>query len=195
MVFTSYEDFKLACCKAGEHEESYFCDKGAYRTVNPKCKVELAKDYWKTLAAGKWTAFVRDRIVPFMECYKFFTLVVGDFPQLGPLAGYLLTADFSYCHPKVVDAPKLSEMAILSRSFNKGAVSALEILGFITPRACSGTKAQKGDLKEIETAFGKVYELLKKIIPAEHQGAADLDLIMTEHMLCKFSRAKGLNLI
>ena len=81
-------------------------------------------------------------------------------------------------------------------SLNKGAVSALESLGFITPRARSGKVVAKGDLKEVEMAFGKVYELLKNvIIPAEHQEAINLDLIMTEHTLCKFSRAKHLNLI
>ena len=176
---------------------SYFCDQRAYGTVNPSRKVGLAKTYWETLAGGKWTEFVGDRIVSFMECYDFFTAGRSPphFPQLGPLASYLLAADFSYCHPKVVDSPTLSEMAFLIRSFNKGAVSGLETLGFITPRAHTGKKACKGDLKEIEAAFGKVYELLKKIIPPEHQGTINLDLIMTEHTLCKFSRAKGKNLI
>jgi hypothetical protein len=51
------------------------------------------------------------------------------------------------------------------------------------------------DLKESEMAFGRAYDLLKKIIPAEHQGTINLDLIMTEHTLCKFSRAKKQKLI
>ena len=198
MLFTSYQDFQLACQEAGEQEPIYFCDKVAYGTVNPSRNIGLAEYYWNTLSGGKWTDLVRDRIVPFMECYHFFTAgsCPPDFPQIGPLASYLITADFSYCRPKVVNDPKLSEMAFLMHSLNKGAVSALESLGFITPRARSGKVVAKGDLKEVEMAFGKVYELLKNIIiPAEHQEAINLDLIMTEHTLCKFSRAKHLNLI
>ena len=197
MIFTSYEDFKLACSDAGEHEKSYFCDKGAYGTANPMRRVELAETYWKTLADRKWTKFVRDRIVPFMECYDFFTAGNNppDFPQLGPLASYLLTADFSYCCPKVVEGPTLSEMSSLTRSFNKGAIVGLENLGFITPRIRTGKKVGKADLKETEMAIGKAYDLLKSIIPAEHHGTINLDLIMTEHILCKFSRAKNRKLI
>ena len=201
MVFTSYEDFKLACREAGDQEKSYFCDSGAYGTINPQRKVELADAYWKTLVKGTWTGFVKDRIVPFMECYHFF--IAGHapphFPQLGPLAAYLLTADFSYCRPKIVESPTLSEMAFLIRSFNKGAMAGLEHLGFITPRVRSkggkGTNVGKADLKECETAFGRVYDLLKKTIPEEHQEKINLDLIMTEHTLCKFSRALGKKLI
>jgi hypothetical protein len=197
MVFTSYEDFKLACSEVGHQRKSYFCDAGAYGTTNPQRKVELAETYWKTLANGKWTEFVRDRIVPFTECYDFFTAGHSppDFPQLGPLAGYLLAADFSYCHPKVVEVPTLLEMASLIRNFNKGAIAGLENLGFITPRARTGKNVGKADLKETEMAFGRVYDLLMKIIPAKDQGTINLDLIMTEHTLCKFNRALGRNLI
>ena len=201
MVFTSYDDFELARMEAGSQDEGYFCDKAAYGTFNPVRTVKLAEDYWKTLAAGKWPKFVGDRIVPFTECFNFFTAGKSppDFPQLGPLASYLLAADFSYCRPKVVDSPTLSEMAILIHSFNKGAVSGLESAGFIPPRAVKklrkGDLKVKGDLKDIERGFGEVYELLRKIIPAEHQEDINLDLIMTEHTLCKFSRVKARNLI
>ena len=76
-------------------------------------KIELAELYWKTLATGKWTDFVEDQIVPFMECYQFFRAgqAPPDFPQLGILAS---TADFSYCHPKVVESPTLQEIVIVS---------------------------------------------------------------------------------
>lgn len=191
MVFTSYDDFKSACKDAGAQEKSYFCDKGAYGPSNPMRKIELAELYWKTLATGKWTDFVDDRIVPFMECYQFFMAgqTPPDFPQLGILASYLLTADFSYCHPKVVESPTLQEMASLIRSLNKGAISALENLGFITPREVRGKKPGKANLEETELALRRVYDLLKKIIPGECQEIVNLDLIMTEHTLCKFSRA------
>jgi hypothetical protein len=194
MVFTSYEDFQLARREAGKHDMSYFCDKAAYGTSNPMCTIQLAETYWDQLAGGKWTNFVRDRIVPFIECYDFFKAgrCPPDFPQLGPLASYLLAADYSYCCPKVVEAPNLSEMAFIIRSLNKGAISGLEELGFLTPRVRTSTMA---DLKESEMAFGRAYDLLKKIIPAEHQGTINLDLIMTEHTLCKFSRAKKQKLI
>lgn len=197
MVFTSYNDFKLACRDAGDQEKSYFCNSAAYGTINPQRRVELADIYWKSLANGKWTGFVQDRIVPFLECYHFFTAGRSPphFPQLGPLAGYLLTADFSYCRPKIVESPTLPEMAFLIRSFNKGAIAGLETLGFITPRARRGSNVGKADLKECEMAFGRVYDLLKKIIPARYQETINLDLIMTEHTLCKFSRALGKKLI
>jgi hypothetical protein len=86
-------------------------------------------------------------------------------------------------------------MATLIRSFNKGAVAGLETLGFITPRKSSGKKLGKPDLKETKMALGSVYDLLKKIIPAEHQETINLDLIMTEHTLCKYSRAINRNII
>ena len=198
MVFTSYEDFNLACREAGKQGEAYFCDKGAYGQSNPSRVIKHAETYWKTLANGKWTEFVTERIVPFMECYDSFTAGhhPPDFPQLGPLASYLLAADFSYCRPKVVESPTLPEMAILIHSFNKGAIAGLENLGFITPRLDGkGKKVGKANLKETETALERVYDLLKEIIPAEHHEMIPLDLIMTEHTLCKFSRARGRKLI
>ena len=67
-----------------------------------------------------------------------------------PLASYLLAANFSYCRPKVVNSPTLSEMAILIHLFNKGAVSGLESVGFITPRAHPSKKLGKEDLKPKE---------------------------------------------
>jgi hypothetical protein len=96
---------------------------------------------------------------------------------------------------KVVEGPTLSEMALLIGSFNKREIAGLESLGFITPRPHTGKKVGKADSKEIEMAFGRVYDLLKKIIPAEHQATINLDLILTEHTLCKFSRAMGKKLI
>ena len=204
MVFTSYEDFRSACMEAGEHEEQYFCDKGAYGQSNPMRTTALAEDYWKTLANGKWTAFARDRIIPFNECYEFFKAGSRppDFPQLGPLASYLLAANFSYCHPKVVESPTLEEMATIICTLNKGAIAALEKLGFMTQGTTGTTggsgrrpRVSKANLNETATALGRAYDLLKKIVPAEHQERINLDLIMTEHTLCKFSWVMGRKLI
>jgi len=197
MVFTSYDDFKSACMEADRQDARYFCDKGAYGQSNPMRDIELAKAYWKTLADGKWKGFVKDRIVPFLECYHFFMAgkTPPDFPQLGPLASYLLTADFSYCEPKVVESPTQGEMAVVIQLLNKGAIAGLENLGFITPRVVNGKRTGKADLDECEVAIGRVYNLLKDIIPAEHHQAVNLDLIMTEHTLCKFSRVVGMKLI
>ena len=197
MIFTSYDDFKLACREAGKQETSYFCDRGAYGQTNPKRNIELAEIYWRTLSTGKWTTFVKDRTVPFIECYKFFMdgYLPPDFPQLGPLASYLLAADFTYCSPKVVEPPTLPELASLICSFNKGAVAGLETIGFIIPRTRAAKKPAKANPKEVEMALERVYDLLKKIIPTDHHETINLDLIMTEHTLCKFSRAISWNII
>jgi len=72
MVFTLYDNFKLACMEADRQDTQYFCDKGAYGQSNPMCNIKLAKAYWKTLADGKWKEIVKDQIVLFLECYHFF---------------------------------------------------------------------------------------------------------------------------
>ena len=190
MIFTSYDDFQLACREAGQHESGYFCDPGAYGRINVNREVKLAEEYWKSLADGKWTKLVQNRIVPFTECYQFFTARPTRFSQLGPLASYLLTADFSYCSPKVVESPNLSEMASIICSVNKGAIAGLESLGFLAPRPKKdGKKRGKAYLEKCEMALERAHDLLTNIIPAEHQKTINLDFIMTEHTLCKFSRA------
>ena len=50
MLFTSYQDFQLACEEAGNPKTTYFCDEPAHRTANPSHNINLAKDYCNTLS-------------------------------------------------------------------------------------------------------------------------------------------------
>lgn len=169
---------------------SYFCNPGAYGSLNPKRTVTLAQSYWDAVGIAEWETLLESSgKVSFMDIYKFF--LKGSpkvFQQIGDLAGYLLSADYVYAG--VVEIPTIEEMGTIIRKINRGAVAGLEILGLISPRGRTtrGTY-QKADEKECISGFRKLYEYLDGVLSPEEKDIVGFDTIMVEHTLCKLSRA------
>ena len=81
-----------------------------------------------------------------MECWLFFVAERKGFPQLGPLASYLLTADL--CYAGVAAAPTLDDMTTIIHSLNKTSVTTLERLHLISPRPEAKRSKGKCNKKE-----------------------------------------------
>jgi hypothetical protein len=194
MVFQSAEHFDSIKINL-DKPETYFCDKGAYGVPNPFRTTALVHHYWNSLQGGVWEAFIGNRKIPFLECWEFFLLGTKPprFPQLGPLAAYLLTADLVYAD--VVVGPTVEDMVTVIRELNKGAVAALERLRLITPRPLSKHSKGKCGRDECLQGFRFMVATIQSLLPSPQYSTLSVDLIMAEHALCKFSRCGRNNLL
>ncbi|KAJ7776853.1 hypothetical protein DFH07DRAFT_731461 [Mycena maculata] len=166
---------------------NFFCDSAAFGPPNHQRKIELADIYAKNLTSSSWEAKFKNRAqVPFMECWSW--LKDGkQFPVLGPLAGYLLTADLSYTG--AVTPPTLDEMITIVWELNKGAVAGLEELHLIPLRTESeGGHKAKADKVAVGRALRLLYRRLQRELSKEMKQSVAFDVIVLEHALCKFSR-------
>ena len=188
MVFTSAEHFKSLTSGL---PVSYVCDKAAYGRSNPGRDAKLVDQYWDSLKGDTWERFVSNRVVPFMECWLFFVAERKRFPQLGPLASYLLTADL--CYAGVAAAPTLDDMTTIIHSLNKTSVTTLERLHLISPRPEAKRSKGKCNKKECRRALECITKVIYDSIPQHLHARLHVDLIMVEHTLCKFGKAAGRN--
>lgn len=187
---------------------SFFCDTRAYGPPNPARKVSLAAGFERAVQNHSLAGFIARiqasrRCKPsFSECYSF--LANSErFHQLGPLGGYLLTADYAYTG--LIQPPTMDELAKIIRDLNKGAVNGLEMLGLIPMREHGEPyvrikkgkpvkvtpKPKKAALKDVAEGFKKLYGIVEHYFPSAVQTAIFWDGIMLENSLCKYSRADG----
>lgn len=171
---------------------TYFCDKLAYGHINGGRKVELADQYWIDSDSAEWTSMLDAGIIPFMDCYHFFTgPSTHRFLHIGPLAGYLITADYVYAG--LVEKPSIEEMGEIIWKLNKGGAKGLSKLGIYLP-AAAAKGVRRGGKEDCIKAFECVYSYLSTHLSQEKQKRMGFDVIMVEHLLCKYHRAvsKGL---
>ena len=195
MVFESADEFDAIRLSLNK-PEAYFCDKAAYGRSNPHRSTGLAQEYWKSLQGGIWEKLVSKHIVPFLECWRFFMSKKNGtmlFPQLGPLASYLLTADLYYAG--VVTKPTVDDMSTIIHQLNKGAVAGLERLRLISPRPKRKRSKGKSNKEECRRAFQHIADIIFKAVPLNMHSSLRVDLILVEHALCKYSRASVRNLL
>ena len=165
-----------------------------------------ALDYAKRYFAGesRWAELVvahRGEPVPFLDFYfwtqatrqvridpdgtrHFTSIPNNDFPLVGKLTGYLLTADLVYAGK--VQRPSAEDVAYVILRNGLGSVRGLHTAGQISSTKCA--------LQEVGSAFKRVYAYLEKIIPQQHHSHICFDEIMVEHLLCKYQRTKHINI-
>lgn len=193
MVFHSLQEFQDEVSEVcHSHPDSgYICNPRAYGIYNKFRSLELAEEYWEATGKHDWPSFVKNHTVPFQVCYQQFFRpgkTPVRFPQIGPLAAYLLTVDYVYAG--IVDPPTLDEISGVVRCINRGAASGLEHLGLIGPRV-KNKKGQGYSMPNETECLGanrKIQEVLASIISIEEQQRLPVDGILVEHMSCKFSR-------
>jgi len=147
MVFESANEFDAIRLSLNK-PEAYFCDKAAYGRSNLQWSTGLAQEYWKSLQGGIQTHRAILGVLAILYVQKKNGTML--FPQLGPLASYLLTADLYYAG--IVTKPTVDDMSTIIHQLNKGAVAGLEHLHLISPRPkrkCSKGKRNVGELSNI----------------------------------------------
>lgn len=168
-------------------ERSYFCDMSAYGHLNAGRKVELAEQYWADSESAEWTSMLAADSISFMDCYRFFTgSGTPRFLHIGPLAGYLITADYVYAG--LVEKPSVEEMGEIIWKLNKGGVKGLSKLGVYVPAEAEQGVRREGK-EECKQAFECIYSYLSIHLSKEKQLRMGFDVIMVEHLLCKYHRA------
>lgn len=168
-------------------EPSFFCKSDAFGPPNWRRNISLVDTYYTQIRQFGWAQQFESRDqIPFLECWEF-VREPEHFPVLGPLAGYLLTADMSYTG--AVIPPTIDDIATVIWDMNKGAAKALEILQLIPARKVSvaGT-VSKADKHTVRKAVRSLYKRLETMLPAQLRRSVGFDPIVLEHALCKFSR-------
>lgn len=191
-VFTSPSDFNLAVSRIDDIK--LYCDRKAYGSDNPRRKPDLAVVYWERLSKEPWRGISATDKVPFKEAYEYFHPPVGHvrFPQIGELTAYLLTADYVYAG--LVEEPSVEYLSKVIFDLNKEPARVLEYLGFVDKRPderLTGTAKTKL-LDQYKLGLESAFRLVKNSIPLDYHEFAGLDLIVTEHSLCKFGRSNKL---
>nr|GAT47143.1 predicted protein [Mycena chlorophos] len=176
------------------------CNTNAYGSSNHGRTIHLAQDYANSLHRPD---LPRDLLaggnsIDFLEFWTYLRSSKPEdgkwFPGLGPLASYLLAADYTYTSPRLVTVPTFKQMGYAVTSLNKGAASALETLRLIPRRELTAKGApRKPNENDVQWGLKVVYDALQRHLSPEVQRAIGFDLIMVEHSLCKYSRAIGRN--
>lgn len=164
---------------AAQHSATptYVCNVRAYGQPNRGRTPDSAAGLWK--ASSHWINFIDSKGAILLEdMYKF--LIGLKAPQIGPLAAYLLAADYVYA--EVVAVPTPEEMGGLIHKLGKGAVAGLQCMGMLP----SG-KQEFAEL-DVVNAFVKVHEYVLGELNKEEITQMGYDTIMLEHALCKFKR-------
>ncbi|KAI0710492.1 hypothetical protein C8Q76DRAFT_694604 [Earliella scabrosa] len=97
-------------------------------------------------------------------------------PHLGKLAGYLLTADL------VADKVQMPTMAELARIIHHNA------MGSFCALQSAGLMPEHASEQEVLEALGTVHACLMDVLPRSSRDYVGYDLILLEHLLCKYQR-------
>lgn len=192
-LFTSPDDFQNAVdvCPQVKSVKDY-CDPRAYGTNNYKRSPNLVNIYWDKLRENPWPGLDCQENISFDVFYHYlYTPSPARFVELGQLGAYLLTVDYVYAG--LVSAPKVEELARMVCKLDRGPARVLERLGLVCLTTSEdGTTLNLGDRRRRENQFVEGFILADKMvrdsIPSEYHEEAGLDVFVTEHMLCKFSR-------
>lgn len=189
-VFYGPADFREAV--AGM-ELTQYCDKGAYGQDNHRRNPDEVETYWNQLQTTAWPGINPKKQLSFLACYEYFFVPGAKtvrFPGLGRLGSYLLTADYVYAG--LVENPSSAVLGQLIHDLYKGPARALEYLGLV-PLRPSGKMTEHVKTTrhgQYKTGLELAFRLVQESIPSEYHSHAGLDLLLTEHGLCKFMRAK-----
>ncbi|KAI0083086.1 hypothetical protein BDY19DRAFT_998873 [Irpex rosettiformis] len=163
--------------------EDFFCNRFALGQPIAERTVEQAEYFWKASNSCEWPE-PEDWPVDFMNMYDRLTRIKGkhSLPGCGQLSLYLLCADMVYYD--LVECPSSSDMASIILSLGRGALSGLQILGYLKEE---GKESLTVDAVRVafEQFTGDITLLLYS---AQELPRLKLTTIDLEHILCKYSR-------
>lgn len=174
--FPTLESF-AAFARQHSEEPAYVCNLRAYGQQNRGRTPDSAPGLWT--ASDEWVNFIDSKgLIPLEEMYSF--LLNLRAPQVGPLAAFLLAADYVYA--EIVAEPSPKEMGSLIHKLGKGAVSGLQCLGLL-PKG-----KQEFVERDVADAFVQAHDYVAKELSDEEKDRMGFDTVMLEHTLCKFKR-------
>lgn len=173
----------------------FFCVKTAYGQPMAR-SIEYAADYARTAFDPSHNAWLLEDETPsYITLWKTICSVNpprseqrAAYPQMGPLIGHLLVADYVYAG--VIPMPSVDDMADIIWEINKGGARGLVALGLL-PEVDGGARQSKQGVRD---ALNALYRFLQDNLDIEEQMQMIFDIIMLEHALCKYVRCVNKNL-
>lgn len=146
--------------------------------------------YSDTALASDWSTFVNNKA---LENGKLSVLAVIQWirnvktkqpiPDFGDLSQYLLTADL--CSIGLCQIPSPEEMGLIIHQLNRGAISGLKVLRYLSDLPNSQLSAAG-----IQTAFLSFYQDVDQLLSDDQKINMWWNSVTAEHSLCKISRMK-----
>jgi len=208
---TRYENLAAweAIALAHNNDPSYLCNINAYTTPNNGRTPDLATDYWTAAQTVEedWKKLVSDPDLSYTKLFNFFiqdkpvvpkppkggwpkrapgqllpyACQPGLFPQIGNLTAHLLAAD---CHYALIGTPPPADvMGKTIYTLDMGALNGMQKLGLLQ----DGPRNAIPQLEVVE-AFKNLYAFLDAELSQDHKKHMGFDLIMVEHLICKYSK-------
>jgi hypothetical protein len=184
MVF-DYPTFQQHFTSLDTAGERYYCNKAAFGPSNAGRTTDSAAIYWESSGLAECTNWLFNNERPlFRDQWRFFIRKrIGDekaFPQYGNVVSLALTGDYVYAGKVLM--PTVDEMGTVVWEINKGGVAGLRGAGYFD--------ADRPSSDATVEAFRDVYDYLNAHLTQQEKELMGFDVIMVEHMLCKFSRAR-----
>lgn len=176
--FPTLQQFQKCCKVTKTKTKEYFCNPAAYGRPHGRSMLN-APVYWTAANNNKINSWVTSTEPKnFLEAFR--SIRLAKLPIYGLLTAAQLVIDYAECGK--VTSPTFEEMGVLILQLKKGALSALNILGFEVASA-----------QDAARALHSLHETLEAHIPEETQAKIDFGVIFIEHLLCKFKRLERLN--
>ncbi len=158
-------------------DSKYFCNITAYGAPSHDRKEENFKVYFEKEA--EWRVhFPKGQPVPYVTAQ---TWMCKHLPGVGKLTSALCASDLVYSG--LVEMPSVEEMGNLVCRIGAGAVK-----GLVALRLVQG----QGPSSKVFPIFCRLYRALDSSLDAELKAKMDFDVIMFEHLLCKYHRVQKL---
>ena len=174
-IFEDLTDFEDTVKSYGKRDSTFFCDPSAYGMWT-RLRVSTAGTYWRSSGKAehlRWLTKHGNERIEFSDLLRKFTST--DFPNIGPLIGYLIASDYAIAG--IAKIPTAKDMGGIIHDIGKGGLAGLMTLGF----KCESREATAA-------AFEVLYTEMLKRIPYRRRQEMDFNVFVLEHMLCKFKR-------
>jgi hypothetical protein len=179
--------------------EKYFCNPKAYGPYNCFRTTASADQYWESSGRPELSDWLKRDIKPsYLDQWRFFkgtylkdakgnyekdskNKKIKAFPQIGNLVAHVLTGD--YASAGKVELPSVQDMGEVITEINAGGLKGLIAIGYL-----AGIK--KPSQEQITVAFEHLYQYLEANLSERQKNLMGFGVLLVEHALCKFTRAR-----
>lgn len=155
-------------------DRKYFCNITAYGAPAHDRREENFQVYFELEAVWR-REFPPGEPVAYLTAQSW---MLSHLPGIGKLTSALCASDLVYAG--LVEAPSVEDMGNLVCSIKAGAVKGIKALGLVDKNAVTS---------KIFPIFGRLYHSLHSSLDDTQRARMDFDVIMYEHLLCKYHRA------
>jgi hypothetical protein len=201
---TKFKEWKSSLMHAVgvKDAEKYMCNPKAYGPYNCFRTTASAERYWTTSGRPELSNWMKaDEKPSYLDQWRFFkgtflkdtsgkytrdekNKKIKAFPQVGNLIAHVLAGD--YASAGKVELPSVEDMGEVITTTNAGGLKGLVAIGYL-----NGISKPSRD--RVTDALREVYDYLDATLSEHQKQLMGFGMLMVEHALCKFSRARTYN--